>query len=120
MLAYQWLMEKFPEHFLDITSPEERMTTYAAEVLKKFSPFWSDDQFDQMAYQNTPCHFKFRCAISVYNKNNKQCPQKAHSLRDIGKALSQLGKPKAKHCKLCCSAGKSRALEMYGIKKEGS
>ena len=48
MLAYQWLMEKFPEHFLDITSPEERMTTYAAEVLKKFSPFWSDDQFDQM------------------------------------------------------------------------
>ena len=41
-------MEKFPEHFLDITSPEERMTTYAAEVLKKFSPFWSDDQFDQM------------------------------------------------------------------------
>ena len=48
MLAYQWLMEKFPEHFLDITSPEERMMTYAAEVLKKFSPFWSDDQFDQM------------------------------------------------------------------------
>ena len=47
-LAYQWLMEQFPEHFLDTTSPEERMTTYAAEVLKKFSPFWSDAQFDQM------------------------------------------------------------------------
>ena len=42
MLAYQWLMEKFPEHFLASTSPEERMMTYAAEVLKK-SSFWSDD-----------------------------------------------------------------------------
>lgn len=55
-LAYQWLMEQFPEHFLDTTSPEERMMTYAAEVLKKFSPFWSDAQFDQMEQRVVSYH----------------------------------------------------------------
>ena len=47
-LVFRWLMEQFPKHFLDETSAEKEMTAGAEKLLKKFSPYWSDEDFFHM------------------------------------------------------------------------
>lgn len=44
-LAYTWLMEDFPLHFFEYTSSRERKTSYACDILTKFSNIWTEEQF---------------------------------------------------------------------------
>lgn len=47
-LAYTWLMEEFPLHFFEYTSASERKTSYACNILTKFSAAWTDEQFSRI------------------------------------------------------------------------
>lgn len=44
-LVYTWLMEDFPHHFFEYTSLKEKNTSYACDILMKFSRVWTSEQF---------------------------------------------------------------------------